>query len=124
MPYCKYCSSAIDADSVFCSSCGKQLKKKTERSHEEERTYVETEVAVSEDRDLLIHELLCALNDAELNELQACMASYNLAISLYESLLPTAQRSSDEEDILSAEAALAKNMGFPKTASFAFEPSN
>lgn len=25
MPYCKYCGSEVDSDSVFCSSCGKRI---------------------------------------------------------------------------------------------------
>lgn len=87
MLYCKYCGSAIDADSVFCSSCGKRLKKTVDHRLPEANAFEETETVASEERSTLIKELMCELTDADLKELRTRIASYNLAISPYYSLM-------------------------------------
>ena len=116
MPYCKYCGSAIDADSVFCSSCGERLKKTYDHRLPEANAFEETETVTSEERLTLIKDLMCELTDADLKELRTRIASYNLAISLYDSLLQVANGLVDETESLSVKTALAKRYGLPENS--------
>lgn len=83
MPYCKYCGSAIDVDSVFCSSCGERLKKTVDHGSSETYAFEETQTVTSTERLKLIKDLMCELTDADLKELRTRIAPYNMAISLY-----------------------------------------
>ena len=114
MPYCKYCGSAIDADSVFCSSCGRRLKKTGDHGLQETNSFEETELVTSEERLTLIKDLMCELTDADLKELLTRIASYNLAISLYDSLMQAIGCILDEAEALSVKKALAKRYGLPE----------
>ncbi|MDY5772974.1 MAG: zinc ribbon domain-containing protein [Bacteroidaceae bacterium] len=116
MPYCKYCGSAIDADSVFCSSCGKRLKKTADHRLLGSKSFEETGTVTSEERLVLIKDLMCELTDADLKELRTRIASYNLAISLYDSLLQTTGCLLDETESLSVKTALAKRYGLPENS--------
>lgn len=113
MPYCKYCGSAIDADSVFCSSCGERLKKTSDHRLPETYSFEETGSVTSEERLTLIKELMCELTDADLKELRTRIASYNLAISVYDSLIQVTCQL-DEAEALSVKTALAKRYGLPE----------
>lgn len=115
MPCCKYCGSAIDADSVFCSSCGKRLKKNNQ-SAPEQNSFEEPETVRSEDRLTLIKDLKCELNDTDLKELRTRAASYNLAISLYDSLMQATDCQLDEAEAVSVKTALAKRYGLPENS--------
>lgn len=115
MPYCKYCGSAIDVDSVFCSCCGKRVKKNG-HSAPESTTFEESKTITSEERLSLIQELMCELTDADLNELRTRIASYNLAISLYDSLLQATGCQPDETGTLCVKTALAKRFGLPENS--------
>ena len=115
MPCCKYCGSAIDADSVFCSSCGKRLKKNNQ-SEPEQTSFEEPETVRSEDRLTLIKDLKCELNDTDLKELRTRVASYNLAISLYDSLMQATDCQLDEAEAVSVKTALAKRYGLPENS--------
>lgn len=66
MSFCKYCGSAIDTDSVFCSSCGKRLKKATASRLSETASFEEAETITAEERLTLIKDLMCELTDADL----------------------------------------------------------
>lgn len=114
MIYCKYCGSAIDADSVFCSSCGERLKKKSDHGLSETYSFEETQTVTSEERLTLIKELMCELTDANLKELRTRIASYNLAISLYDSLMQATGCLLDEAESQSVKTALAKRYGLPE----------
>ena len=114
MPYCKYCGSAIDADSVFCSSCGERLKKTFDHGSAETYSFEEAGTVTSEERLSLIKDLMCELTDADLKELRTRIASYNLAISLYDSLTQASGCLSDEAETLSVKTALAKRYGLPE----------
>lgn len=116
MPYCKYCGSAIDADSVFCSSCGERLKKSADHRLSETNSFEEKETVTSEERLTLIKDLMCELTDADLKELRTRIASYKLAISLYDSLLQAANGLVDETEALSVKTALAMRYGLPKNS--------
>ena len=116
MPYCKYCGSAIDADSVFCSSCGERLNKTTDYRLQETTLFEEAETVTSEERMTLIKDLMCELTDADLNELRTRIASYNLAISLYDSLMQSAGCLLDEAEASSVKTALAKRYGLPENS--------
>lgn len=115
MPCCKYCGSAIDADSVFCSSCRKRLKKNNQ-SAPEQNSFEEPETVRSEDRLTLIKDLKCELNDTDLKELRTRVASYNLAISLYDSLMQATDCQLDEAEAVSVKTALAKRYGLPENS--------
>lgn len=116
MPYCKYCGSAIDADSVFCSSCGKRLKKSSDHRLSETNSFEEMETVTSEERLTLIEDLMCELTDADLKELRTRIASYNLAISLYDSLMQASGSPLDGTESLSVKMALAKRYGLPENS--------
>ena len=116
MPYCKYCGSAIDADSLFCSSCGMRLKKTVDRRLPETNSFEDTGTVTPEERLTLIKDLMCELTDADLKELRTRIASYNLAISLYDSLLQAANGLEDETESLSVKTALAKRYGLPENS--------
>ena len=116
MPYCKYCGSAIDADSVFCSSCGERLKKTSDQRLPESNSFEDPETVTSEERLTLIKDLMCELTDADLKELRTRMASYNLAISLYDSLLQETNGLVDEVESLSVKTALAERYGLPENS--------
>lgn len=123
MPHCKYCGSAIDADSVFCSSCGERLKKTSDHRLPEANVSEETGNITSEERLTLIKDLMCELTDTDLKELSTRMASYNLAISLYDSLIQATDGLADETDgladeteSLSVKMALAKRYGLPENS--------
>lgn len=111
MPYCKYCGSAIDPDTVFCSSCGERLKKTSDHGLLESKSFEETGIVTSEERLTLIKELMCELTDADLNELRTRIASYNMAISLYDSLMQATGGQPDAAEALSVKTALAKRYG-------------
>lgn len=114
MPYCKYCGSVIDADSAFCSVCGKKLKKAADHNVHENNSFEEKGTITSEERLALIKDLLCKLTDTDLNEPRTRIASYNLAISLYDSLLQATGCQPDEAEVLSVKKALAKRYGLPE----------
>ena len=116
MPYCKYCGSAIDADSVFCSSCGKRLKKTADHRLQETNSFEEAETVTSEERLTLIKDLMCELTDADLTELQTRIMSYNLASSLYYSLMQAIGGLTDETESLSVKTALAERYGLPENS--------
>lgn len=116
MPYCKYCGSAMDADSVFCSSCGERLKKSADHRLSETKSFEETGTVTSEERLTLIRDLMCELTDADLKELRTCIASYNLAISLYDSLIQAPGCLPDEAEALSVKTALGKRYGLPENS--------
>ncbi|MBR3298882.1 MAG: zinc ribbon domain-containing protein [Clostridia bacterium] len=116
MPYCKYCGSAIDADSVFCSSCGERLKKSYDHRLPETNSFEETGFVTSEERLTLIKDLMCELTDADLKELRTRIASYNLAISLYDSLIQAPGCLPDEAEALSVKTALGKRYGLPENS--------
>lgn len=116
MPYCKYCGSAIDVDSVFCSSCGERLKKTVDHSSSKTNSFEETVIVTSEERLTLIKDLMCELTNADLNELRNRIASYNLAISLYDSLQQATNGLVDETESLSVKTPLAKRYGLPENS--------
>lgn len=116
MSFCKYCGSAIDTDSVFCSSCGKRLKKATASRLSETASFEEAETITAEERLTLIKDLMCELTDADLKELRTRIASYNLAISLYDSLIQAPGCLSDEAESQSVKTALAKRYGLPENS--------
>ena len=62
----------------------------------------------------LIKELMCELTDADLNELRTRIASYNMAISLYDSLMQATGGQPDAAEALSVKTALAKRYGLPE----------
>ena len=64
----------------------------------------------------LIKDLMCGLTDADLNELRTRIASYNLAISLYDSLMQATDCLLDEAETLSVKAALAERYGLPENS--------
>lgn len=115
MPYCKYCGSAIDADSEFCSSCGKRLKKNNQIVPEL-NSFEKTGTVTSEERLTLIKDLMCEFTDADLKELRTRIASYYLALSLYDSLIQAHGCLSDEAESLSVKTALAKRYGLPENS--------
>lgn len=115
MSFCKYCGSAIDADSEFCSSCGKRLKKNNQIVPEL-NSFEKTGTVTSEERLALIKDLMCELTDADLKELRTRIASYNLAISVYDSLLQATNGLVDETESLSLKTALAKRYGLPENS--------
>lgn len=116
MPYCKYCGSAIDADSVFCSSCGKSLKKTAHHESSEPYSFEETQTVTSEERLTLIKDLMCELTDADLKGLRTRITSYNLALSLYDSLMQATNGLLDETESLSVKTALAKRYRLPENS--------
>lgn len=116
MPYCKYCGSAIDVDSVFYSSCGERLKKTVDHSSSKTNSFEETVIVTSEERLTLIKDLMCELTNADLNELRNRIASYNLAISLYDSLQQATNGLVDETESLSVKTPLAKRYGLPENS--------
>lgn len=116
MSYCKYCGSAIDADSVFCSSCGERLKKTADHRMSEVYAFEEKETVTSEERLTLIKDLMCELTDANLKELRTRIASDNLAISLYDSLMQATGCLLYESESLSVKTALAKKYGLPENS--------
>ena len=116
MSYCKYCGSAIDADSVFCSSCGERLKKTADHRMSEVYAFEEKETVTSEERLTLIKDLMCELTDANLKELRTRIASYNLAISLYDSLMQATGCLLYESESLSVKTPLAKKYGLPENS--------
>ena len=116
MPYCKYCGSAVDVDSVFCSSCGGRLKKAADHRLSETKSFEETVIATPEERLTLIKDLMCELTDADLKELRTRIASYNLAISLYDSLMQAPGCLLDESEASSVKMALAKRYGLPENS--------
>lgn len=118
MPYCKYCGSAIDADSVFCSSCGERVKRTADHRLPEIYSFEETGSVTSEERMTLIKDLMCELTDADLKELRNRIASYNLAISLYDSLMQATNGLVDEVESLSVKTALAERYGLPENSMY------
>lgn len=116
MPYCIFCGSAINSDSVFCSSCGKSLKKAADHRLPETNSFEETGTVTSEERLTLIKDLICELTDADLKELRTRIASYNLAISLHKSLMQAAGCLLEEAETLSVNTALAKRYGLPENS--------
>lgn len=61
----------------------------------------------------LIKDLMCVLTDADLNELRTRIATYNLAISMYDSLMLATGGLLDETEALSVKTALAERYGLP-----------
>lgn len=116
MPYCKYCGSAIDADSVFCSSCGEKIKKTAGLGLPETTPSEEMGAVTLEEHSTLIKDLKCELNDTDLKELRTRVASYNLAISLYDSLMQATDCQLDEAEAVSVKTALAKRYGLPENS--------
>ena len=116
MPYCKYCGSAIDGDSVFCSSCGKRVKKTADHRLPETDPLEKSESVTTKKRLTLIKDLMCELTDADLKELRTRIASYNLAISLYDSLPQATNGLVDETESLSLKTALANRYGLPENS--------
>ncbi|MBR5717741.1 MAG: hypothetical protein IKX16_01835 [Clostridia bacterium] len=116
MPYCKYCGSAVDVDSVFYSSCGGRLKKAADYRLSETKSFEETVIATPGERLTLIKDLMCELTDADLKELRTRIASYNLAISLYDSLMQETKGHADETESLMVKTALAKRYGLPENS--------
>ena len=65
----------------------------------------------------LIKDLMCELTNADLNELRNRIASYNLAISLYDSLQQATNGGLvDETESLSVKTPLAKRYGLPENS--------
>ena len=116
MPYCKYCGSAIDADSVFCSSCGEKIKKSAGLGLPETTPSEEMGAVTLEEHSTLIKDLMCELTDADLKELRTRIASYNLAISLHDSLIQASGCPLDGTESLSVKMALAKRYGLPENS--------
>ncbi len=116
MSFCKYCGSTIDADSIFCSFCGKRLKKTAAHRLPEINSFEETEAVTSEERLTLIKNLMYELTDADLTELRTRIASYNLAISLYDSLTLSTGCQLAEAETLSVKMVLAKRYGLPENS--------
>lgn len=116
MSFCKYCGSEIDADSVFCSSCGERLKKTADHRLSETKSFEETGTVTSEERLTLIKGLMCELTDADLKELRTRIASYYMALSLYDSLMQATGFLLDEAETLSVKTALAERYGLPENS--------
>lgn len=82
----------------------------------ETNSFEKRETVTSEERLMLIKDLMCKLTDVDLNELRTRIASYNLAISLYDSLLQAANGLEDETESLRVKTALANRHGLPENS--------
>lgn len=112
MLYCEHCGSEVGADAKYCSSCGKRLNGETPNIVTD-TTSIPIGRTVSEDRAVLIQELLRTISDDEAVEMRRRLEAYHLAMAAYETLFLDRSNPFSLENWEMVEAAMAARYGLP-----------
>ena len=124
MPFCKYCGSDHDADTVFCTECGKPIVKKAAvaaKAVQEVPVAAKTEEIIrveDGERPYLPGDPITPEMEAEMQAYQARVAQYTISLTIFKQLFRNHPDLFGEEDWRLAESALAEKYGLSDISIF------
>ena len=120
MPYCKYCGSAVDSDSLFCAECGKRIKEisvpvKNARPAKQE-------VAVTVRGDTIPAEELMYTDPEKVNAYMDRVTKYRMSMTMLNQFYNTLDEWSDYDLEMWAEmeTVMRKKYDIPELSIFLF----
>ena len=110
MPYCKYCGAEQDADALFCTECGKRLKRDAPQRVTEKAESITNSVSIEEKLGLVDS----AEREERIKDFYDRRMNYVLALSAFKTVVKRNPGRFEKQSWFLIESALAEKYNFPE----------